>query len=243
MYEILKNYYNLSPKFFAGHSLGEYAALVANDIIPIDVAAKIVKYRGKLMQAESAPDQKGCMAAIIMDQIPLDTIKNIAETFNVDVANDNSNQQLVISGYKDNLEATIAKLELVFKEQSFRVVYLTVSAPFHSRYMQKIEPLFKEYLLNFKNHFNTKKLTYVMSNYTGSFYADQHIATLVDCLTKQISGSVKWQKNMKCLLEKTKNILEIGPGAPLRGFFKTLGINIQSINNVKSIDKFFTVQA
>lgn len=242
MYEVLNKYYKFCPTFFAGHSLGEYTALVASRIIPFDIAVKIVNFRGKLMQSTVTPDLEGCMAALIMDSIPFEQIKNIALAFGVDIANDNSNQQIVLSGYSDNVKATVAQLEQSFAgKQAMRVVYLAVKAPFHSRYMQKIEHTFHDYLLQFKDKFNTDGLTSVISNYLGGFYPDTQVSTLINSLTKQISGSVKWRQNMDNLLKHAKYVLEIGPAAPLRGFFKSIGCTIQSVINVKTINKIFEV--
>lgn len=243
MYEVLNKYYKFCPSFFAGHSLGEYAALVASKIIPLDVAIKIVHFRGKLMQSNVSQDQEGSMAAIIMDPIPFEIINHTVSAFGVDIANDNSNQQVVISGYKNNVQAAVAQLETNFnnQQQPIRVVYLAVKSPFHSRYMQKIEPIFKEYLLQFKDQFNTDKLTSIISNYSGDFYPDMQINTLIHGLTKQISGSVKWRQNMHNLIQHANHILEIGPGSPLRGFFKSIGVTIQSIISVKTINKIFAV--
>ncbi len=238
-YEVLKKYYKFAPIFFAGHSLGEYAALVASGVIPFDIAVKIVHFRGKLMQSVVAKDEEGSMAAIIMDPIPLEQINNIAGAFGVDIANDNSKQQVVLSGYKSCVQATIVQLEKIFFDQTMRVVYLLAKSPFHSRYMQKIEPIFHDYLLQFKDQFNTDSLTSVISNYSGGFYPDMQVSTLINHLTKQISGSVKWRENMDNFIKHTKSIVEVGPGSPLRGFFKSIGVNIQSVTNVKTISKVF----
>lgn len=239
MYEVLRKYYKLCPIFFAGHSLGEYTALVASRVIPLDIAVKIVNFRGKLMQSTVTPELEGCMAAVIMDPIPLEEVQNIAAAFEVDIANDNSKQQIVLSGYNENVKAAVAKLEETFAQQPMRVVYLAVKAPFHSRYMKKIENAFTDYLLHFQDQFNTECLTSVISNYFGGFYPDTQVSTLIDSLTKQISGSVKWRQNMEHLLKHAKHILEIGPAAPLRGFFKSIGCSIQSVINLKTINKAF----
>jgi malonyl CoA-acyl carrier protein transacylase len=140
------------------------------------------------------------------------------------------------------VEATLDELKQQLSDIApIRAVPLAVNAPFHSRYMQPIEGLFKEYLSQFKQSFNVTKLNAMISNYTGGFYPDCTLDTLEICLTKQISGSVKWRENMQHFSQKAKNILEIGPCNPLRGFFKSIGVKIQSINNMKSIEKVFTV--
>ncbi|MGD0465358.1 MAG: ACP S-malonyltransferase [Gammaproteobacteria bacterium] len=239
MYKVLKNYYDFSPTFFAGHSLGEYTALVAAKVIPFDVALKIVHFRGELMQNAIIDNKEGSMVAIIADPLPLEQIKHICSNFKVDIANENSIQQIVLSGYNEDIQATVNQIEKTLANPSMRIVYLAVKSPFHSRYMQKIEEPFQDYLLQFKHKFNTAALTSVISNYDGDFYPDSNTETLIKYLTKQISGSVKWQKNMVALLKHAKHILEVGPAAPLRGFFKSIGVTVQSVTNVKTLNKMF----
>lgn len=240
MYQVLKYNHGIAPTTFAGHSLGEYTALVAAEVIPFDIALQIVNFRGKLMQNAVMQNHLGSMVAIIANPLPpLEQIKQICNKFAVDIANDNSIQQVVLSGYSQEVKAAVTDIETTFLNHSLKIVYLNVNTPFHSRYMKKIEAPFKEYLLQFKNKFNTNNLTNVISNYIGEFYPDTTIELLVEYLTKQISGSIKWQQNMNALLKRTKNILEIGPTATLRGFFKPIGINISSITNINSLNKMF----
>jgi len=242
MYQVLKNHHNLDAKVFAGHSLGEYAALVAAKVIPFDIALKIVSYRGKLMQQALAPHKEGSMVAIIAESLPLQQIQDICLACNVDIANDNSSQQIVLSGHTEDVKAAILLIEKTGNaSNNMRTVYLNVKAPFHSRYMQKIEEPFREYLVEFKKHFNHNYLDCVISNYTGNFYTKD--SDLIDCLTKQLSGSVKWRQNMNNFIKKARNILEIGPAAPLKGFFKSININVQAITNVRTLNKMLVVEA
>ena len=235
MYKALQTHYHLKPDYFAGHSLGEYAALVAANVLPFDIALKIVYKRGQLMQ-NAMPEGNGSMAAIIMDQLPYDEILIIANNYNVDIANYNSPQQIVLSGQNDDLKIVISELEQQYSKNSMRVVYLNVSAAFHSRYMQKIENQFHHYLLQFTDQFDLTNLSNVLSNYTGTFY-DNNLEDLIQSLTKQLSSTVKWCDNMVVLAEHAKNILELGPGRPLRGFFQAIGVSVESIINLRSIEK------
>lgn len=241
MYQVIKDQYNLDAKAFAGHSLGEYTALVAAKVIPFEVALKIVSYRGKLMQQALAPHKEGSMVAIIADSLPLQQIQDICNVCNIDIANDNSIQQIVLSGHTEDIKAAILLIEKTCNASNMRTVYLNVKAPFHSRYMQTIEDPFREYLLEFNKEFNTNYLDSVISNYTGNFYTKD--SNLIDCLTKQLSGSVKWRQNMNHFIKKARNILEIGPAAPLKGFFKSIGINVQAITNVRALNKMLVVEA
>ena len=233
MYETLKDEFGLCPEFFAGHSLGEYSALAAAGVLSFETALKMVTKRGELMNEATAD---GTMTAIIMDVIPFDEVTRIVNQHQVDVANDNSEQQVVISGLKNDMEKAVESLTHHFNDVSFRAVPLTVSSAFHSRWMDSVEKTYLEFLQAFKPDMNVDPLPQVASNYLGGFYAadkDQ----LINALAKQISGSVKWRSNMD--LFKSLNIMELGPNRPLRGFFKSIGVNITSVINVKSANKAF----
>lgn len=233
MYQALKAHHQLHADYFAGHSLGEYAALVAAEVLPFESALKIVARRGELM---NQADDQGAMAAIIMDNIDLDAIGAIADRHNIDIANDNSAQQVVLSGRQGDLDKTIEALTNQFDGQSFRAVPLTVSAAFHSRYMAPVEKEFYTFLHDHLDDINDSNLPKVASNYLGDFYqADKQ--QLIQSLAKQISGTVKWRDNMNLL--KDRQILELGPNRPLRGFFKTIGVDITSVINLKSAQKAF----
>lgn len=243
IFNVLNIYYDFHPIFFAGHSLGEYAALIASKVIPFNVAIKIIHFRGQLMQNATQDIKSAGMSAVIFESIPsnniINKIKKIASHYEVDIANYNSKQQIVLSGYNQALHATIQDLQENIGTLSIRIVPLAVKAPFHSRYMQSVEKEFFNYIKQYSKEYNLTNITKVISNYFGGFYPNAEINTLFNGLTKQISSSVQWRENMKNLLEYTTKILEIGPYAPLRGFFKAEGVNIHAITNVKSISKVF----
>ncbi|TDR22550.1 ACP S-malonyltransferase [Marinicella litoralis] len=234
MYESLKSEYGLNPKAYAGHSLGEYSALTAAGVISFETALQMVTKRGELMN-QAASD--GTMTAIIMDEIPYAEVTRIANQHQVDVANDNSQQQVVLSGLESDMTNAITALTHHYNDVAFRAVPLTVSSAFHSRWMQSVEQVYMEYLQPFKADMNVTNLPQVASNFLGGFYpADKE--QLVTALAKQISGSVKWRSNMALL--QSMQILELGPNRPLRGFFKTIGVDITSVINVKSAAKAFS---
>lgn len=239
MFDSLKQQYGdaFAPSYFGGHSLGEYAALVAAGVLPFDVAIQLVGKRGELMHHA---DVDGGMAAVIMDDLPIDELRSMANAKNVDVANDNSLTQVVLSGEKTALEQLVTELEQHYQPQGIRCVTLQVSAPFHSRHMQAVEQAFHAFLTEFKDSFVASAAVNVVSNYLGRFYqadADE----IITALAKQLSGSVKWRDNMAALVSKASNILELGPNRPLRGFFKTIDVDIASVINLRSADKAFAV--
>lgn len=233
MFEALKKVHGLNPSYFAGHSLGEYAALVAAGVMSLELALILVHRRGQLMQNVSVD---GGMHAVIMDEIPLEQVKKTAAEYGIDVANDNSIQQVVLSGAKDDLEKVSQLLAGKFSELNFRYVPLNVSAPFHSRAMKGIESEFRQFLSEHEREFNLDSLDRVASNYLGGFY-QRSSEQLIDALACQLSGSVRWRDNMAVLLAKTNAVLELGPNRPLRGFFNTLGVDITSIINLRNLSK------
>ena len=144
MFESLKHTYDgFNPNVFGGHSLGEYAALVAADVLPFDVAIQLVAKRGQLMHETSVD---GAMAAVIMDKLPLSELSAFASNHAIDVANDNSVNQVVLSGEKSALTELVSELEAHYHAQDIRCVMLKVSAPFHSRHMKDIEDIFHDFL-------------------------------------------------------------------------------------------------
>lgn len=237
MYRAAVAQYDFHPTYFGGHSLGEYTALVAAGVIPLEIALPLVHYRGSLMQNTSSNDV-GAMVAIIMDAIDLEKIERICQENYIDIANDNSLQQIVLSGKKENTEKATAELYKLYGEENLRAVPLNVSAAFHSRCMQEIEQPFKERLLQYKPYFDCKNLQQVASNYSGRFYTGS-VDELIDALAKQLSSRVKWRDNMMALSLHAKHILELGPNKPLRQFFATLDINISAVINTKNLHKAF----
>jgi len=234
MFQALKTQHGLNPNWFAGHSLGEYAALCAAGVMPLSTTLTLVEKRGQLMQNT---DVDGAMSAVILDPLPLAAIEAICEPHAIDVANDNSTAQVVLSGDKAGIEAVSQALASDYPDM--RIIPLNVSAPFHSRHMQTIEAEFKEFLLSHRNDFVETALPNVQSNFLGRFYTASS-DELIDSLASQLSGRVKWRDNMAGLLEKTSNIIEVGPARPLKGFFKTLGTDIAAVVNCKQVNRAFS---
>jgi malonyl CoA-acyl carrier protein transacylase len=233
MLEALKTEHDFSAQTFAGHSLGEYSALVAANVMSFETALRIVQKRGELMNAAASG---GGMTAIIMDEIPYEELAEIVNKYDVDVANDNSAQQVVLSGEENSVAKSVEALTEHYSEVNFRAVPLTVSAAFHSRWMETIEVEFREFLQQFKDQIHSENLPKVASNYLGRFYQNDS-DELIDALAKQLSGSVKWRENMDLL--KNGNILELGPNRPLKGFFKSIGVTITSVINLRTAKKTF----
>ncbi len=235
MYQAIQDKYKFSGDYFAGHSLGEYTALVAAGAIPFKDAIKIVHKRGTLMQsAMSKNNESGGMAALVCDNIEDTIYRNIIEKSNVELANLNSKNQIIISGMKADIDKTAEELKVAI--EGFDVIPLNVRTPFHSSFMKVIEKEFEDYLLGFSENFHQKASEQVLSNFTGTL----HNATeFVSNLVKQISGSVNWISNMEVMADKCSQIYEIGPNRVLGKFFATIGTEIKSIMRVKSLEAIF----
>lgn len=232
----LSERYGFYPSFFGGHSLGEFTALVAADSLPLAEAVKIVHRRGQLMQ-EAMPPGVGTMAAVISENLDSERLSRHLDDLPVDVANVNSDHQVVISGTADAMpDAAIRVQESLAEGQTFRFVPLNVSAPFHSRFMRPVEMHFEEVLRDAEKNFNAHNARHVTSNFTGDFHSDRW-KNIINSLVQQVSSVVRWKENMRRLLAKTNVIYEVGPGRPLRDFFKTLNVNCLSITSLKSAER------
>jgi [acyl-carrier-protein] S-malonyltransferase len=241
-FEVLKERHGLRPRYFGGHSLGEYSALVAAGAIPLEPALKLVHLRGKLMQ-QAVPAGVGAMAALISSKLPMDEIRAAAQAHGVDVANDNSPEQVVVSGEAQALDRLLMGLSHL-EAQGLRAVRLTVSAPFHSRHMKPIEAEFGAALEKASADLDPSRATCVLSNWTGAFHTGRK-ADLIEALTRQISGTVRWRDNMEALRGSPEHapVLEVGPDRPLRGFFKAVGLTVTSVVDSRTAKRAFQSEA
>jgi len=232
IYEVIKDeldYNFLDVKCMLGHSLGEYTALTAANYISIKDCALLLKSRGQLMQNSYESNKSGMAAVIGMNCI---TIENIIKknNLNIEIANDNSPLQDVISGIKEDL----VKSEFYLKELGAKkFVFLNVSAAFHSKLMLEAQGKMNNYIES--TIFKDSPIA-IISNYSGNISNNKEI--LIQNLSKQMSNRVRWVESIKTLENfKEKNIIEIGPGKVLTGLIKRISNNF-NIKNINSIDDF-----
>ena len=230
--------FGMTAQRFGGHSLGEYTGLVAAGVIPLGDAVRIVRERGRLMQ-EAVPVGRGRMVAVIGQSLDGSVIERALEGLTVTVANDNSPDQVVLSGLGDDVRAAERRLAEGAAGAFLRLVPLDVSAPFHSPLMAPIEPAFAAVLASAR--WDTTNAPRVTSNLTGGFH-DRDLAALRQRLVRQISGTVRWRNNMLALTDRPTRVLEIGPGRPLRGFFKAIGVSVESITDVRSAERVLAAE-
>ncbi len=234
----LRERYGFCPSLFGGHSLGELTALVAAGVVSLSRALKIVQTRGRLMQG-AVPVGIGGMAAVISSHLEMGTVREALSGLPIDVANINSASQVVISGESKALpDAERRLLDQVTDGQPLRFVPLNVSAPFHSRFMRPIEEPFEDILRSVWKYVDSEKAAAVTSNFTGGFHSGSP-EEIVNNLVAQVSNTVLWKDNMSHLAAKADAVYEIGPGRPLRDFFKTIGVSCRSIVTLSSAERMF----
>ena len=234
----LNERYGFAPDYFGGHSLGEFTALTAAGVLPLSDTLKIVQARGRLMQ-DAVPVGVGGMAAVISEDLDPDMLAGTLEGLKAGIANINSANQVVISGELPAIDEAEKRLSENFPEgKSFRFIRLNVSAPFHSALMKTIEGRFAETLEKFGGRMNPANAPRVTSNFTGGFHTGDQ-ADVKKNLVCQISHTVNWRGNMQVLAEKTRAVYEIGPGRPLRDFFKTIGVACRSVTGLNTAEKVF----
>ena len=233
IFQVIKKEFNIDlkkAKLFAGHSLGEYSAISCAGYLDFQETIKILKIRGNAMQ-NSVPKGEGGMIAILgtkVEDIEI-LLKENQNNLKVEIANDNSDGQIVLSGKIQDLE----KLSFILIEKKIKYIRLPVSAPFHCSLMNKATEIMKEELtkLSFKKGSNS-----LISNVTADeiFNADE----LKDLLIKQIENRVRWRESVINMINKGVNqFIEIGPGKVLSGLVKRINkeVKISSINSIDEI--------
>ena len=214
-------------KFIAGHSLGEYSALCCYEALDFEETIKILKMRGKSMQ-EALPPNEGGMLAVLGTGIKI--IEDMINNKHNDcfIANDNSPQQIVISGLKKNLDLLVDDLD----KSKIKNIRLNVSAPFHCNLMNSATENMREKI----NNLNIKEIKIpIISNFTAkpSVSSDE----IKKLLISQIEGRVRWLESVDFMInEGTKKFIEIGPGKVLSGLIKRINKNVRVISINKEID-------
>ena len=232
---VLKKEYNFdfkSTKFFAGHSLGEYSALVSSDSLKFDDAIFLLFERGKSMQ-EAVPVGKGKMIAVLGSKIKElnDLIKQVKTNGVCEIANDNAEGQTIISGDTESINS----FQNILKENKKKFMPLNVSAPFHCSLMTSAAQKMKD-KINSTNF--TKPNFDIVCNVTSK--PENNPESIKRLLVEQICSTVKWRESLIYMSkEKVSNFIEIGPGKVLSGMAKRTvkNINCFSINSIDDIKK------
>ena len=229
IFSVIKKEFNINlskAKYFAGHSLGEYSALSCAEYLSFSDTLKILRIRGDAMQ-NSVPSGQGGMVAVLGSRIEINKkiISDNEDKFKTQIANDNSEGQIVVSGKTGDIDNLI----LTLKDNSIKNIKLSVSAPFHCDLMSNATKIMKEVLnkLNFKETGNK-----LISNVTAKEI--RNIEELKDLLIKQIENRVRWRESVVNMIKNDVNhFIEIGPGKVLSGLVKRINreVKIDTINN------------
>ncbi len=234
IFNVIKNEFDINlseARYFAGHSLGEYSALSCAGYLNFTDTLKILRVRGEAMQ-NAVPKGQGGMVAVLGSTVDVieELLKNNKENFKAQIANDNSEGQIVLSGKIEDLE----KLIITLKDKHIKNVKLPVSAPFHCSLMNNATKTMTEELnkLNFKNSSNK-----LISNVTAKEIFDEK--NLKELLIKQIENRVRWRESILNMIKNDVNhFIEIGPGKVLSGLIKRINreVKIDTINNQTDIE-------
>jgi len=222
---------NLNINNMLGHSLGEYSALAAAKSLTISQASSLLKIRGELMNSAIEPNTTNMAALIGLNcEDIISIIKN--NNVNVEIANDNSPLQIVISGSNHDIENS----EQIFLSNGIKkFVKLNVSAAFHSKFMIEAQKKlsFEIDKINFVDPFCA-----IVSNFDASI--NKSINKIIENLKLQMSNRVRWTESIKNIEEKGESqIIEIGPGKVLSGLIKRISnkFDIISINNIQDLEQ------
>ena len=217
-------------KYFCGHSLGEYSALVSIGSLTFEDALYLLHERGKSMQ-EAVPEGHGAMLAVL--GIKLEDIEKLITEMKLkgicEIANDNSDSQVILSGEKKAID----EISDILKKNKKKSIFLPVSAPFHCSLMKSAAEKMRDKILktNFK-----KPNKEIISNVTARPVVDTE--TIKKLLIDQISSKVRWRESLLYMVENGVNeFIEIGPGKVLSGLAKRISgnINVKSINTIEDI--------
>jgi len=221
----------VQPDMVAGHSLGEYAALVAADVLDFAQALRLVVRRAELMQIAGTryPGKMLAVVGLEVEQVR-DIVDSLKDQGRLQAANYNCPGQIAVSGDA----AVIDKAAPIFEQAGARVVELAVSGAFHSPLMAEAAEEFAGILdaIEFRN----AKMP-VVSNFTGKAATDAQ--TIRAALREQITGSVLWQQTVEEMIRQgVDTFVEVGPGRVLRGLVKKTApkANILNVEDAKSLE-------
>jgi len=230
--KVFQNERGLNPHLAAGHSLGEYSALVASGALPFADAVRIVRLRGKFMQ-EAVPVGEGAMAAILgMDREEVEKLCQEASSGEIlSPANFNCPGQIVIAGHSGAVQRAIEKA----KQEGKKALLLPVSAPFHSPLMEPAGSRLEKELDGVP--ISDLKVPVVTNAEAEVNTSKERVKAL---LVAQVSSPVRWEESMRKMIEEgIERVLEIGPGKVLSGLMKRIDPRVETANieDVKTLKK------
>ncbi|MGL5955511.1 MAG: ACP S-malonyltransferase [Brevinema sp.] len=218
---------NIRPTATAGHSLGEFSALLASEMLNFEDTLRLVQQRGTLM-ADADPTHKGAMAVVLgLDD---ETIISVCSEISpyVEPVNFNTPGQVVISGFKEGIKLAEEKLLAVGAK---RILPLAVSGAFHSKLMEEAAEEFKKVVRSVGFQ---KPICPIVSNVTGEFYDEQ---SAYELLPLQMKSPVQWVQTVNFLYEKGFNHgIELSAGTVIQGMIKKINKDFVVDNVLLKLD-------
>ena len=209
----------------AGHSLGEFSALYANNFFDFETGLQIVDVRAKAMH-ECELNNPGKMSAVIGASI--DKIQTICDSVDCQIANINSDSQIVISGSEESIDLASESLKTI----GAKVIPLSVSGAFHSKLMSEAKNKLTDII-------NISRFNEVSSPIVSNFNArpNRSIEEIKHALIEQIDNPVQWSKSIQLLGELSNNFLEIGPKKVLSNIIKKIddSLIITAYNSIENL--------
>lgn len=229
--------FGIEPDYVAGHSLGEYSALVAAGVLPFEDAVRIVEKRGRFMEA-AYPQGKGAMAAVL--GLDREVLAHICQTItatgeHVQLANLNCPGQIVISGTKSGVKQA---WELARQAGARRVIPLNVSGPFHSEFMKPAAEELRTLLSDVEFHDARPP---VVANVTAAPVTDRN--EIKKLLIKQLYSPVLWEDSIRTMIANgADTFIEIGPGSVLSGLVRKIDRSVRtfSVHDEETLEKAVT---
>lgn len=209
----------------AGHSLGEFSALYANNFFDFETGLQIVDVRARAMH-ECELNNPGKMSAVIGTSI--DKIQTICDSFDCQIANINSDSQIVISGSKESIDLASDSLKSI----GSKVIPLSVSGAFHSKLMSEAKNKLSD-IINI-SRFNEVSFP-IVSNFDAK--PNRSIEEIKNALIEQIDNPVQWSKSIKSLGELSNKFVEIGPKKVLSNIIKKIddSLTITTYNSIENL--------
>ena len=234
IFKVLKDEFNFdlkSLKYSAGHSLGEYSALVCSEALDFNDALYLLQERGKAMQQAVSIGQGSMIAVLGLKTSEISDLLNLNKDKKgvCEIANDNADGQVIISGDKESVQS----FQLTLKEKKIKSIPLKVSAPFHCSLMKPAAEIMKEKINSTK--FNNPSFK-IINNVTAE--SEDNPENIKKLLIDQIFSTVKWRDSMINISKSgEKNFIEIGPGKVLINMVKRTikDVNCFSINSIADI--------
>ena len=229
---VLQTEDGITPQLAAGHSLGEYSALVASGAFDFSDAIQIVRLRGRFMQ-EAVPVGEGTMAAVLgMDRDEIEKLcEEVSQGEVISPANFNCPGQIVVAGHTKAVHRAVDKAE----EMGKKAVLLPVSAPFHSPLMKPAGSRLEKELENITvGDLNIPVVTNVEAEINVSK------ARVKGLLVTQVFHPVRWEESMQRMVrEGIERVIEIGPGKVLSGLMRRIdsGVETKNLEDIQTLKK------